>query len=85
MNEQITLQLTPETRTKLAEIAKDCNLPIEKTCEIILTQFAHVVGGRVYAGRWREAEGGLMFVVQWPFLSGLAKISDEELAKTGAK
>ncbi|MGQ9565129.1 MAG: hypothetical protein ACUVT5_01090 [Candidatus Bathyarchaeales archaeon] len=85
MNEQIILKLAPETRTKLAEIAKDCNLPVEKTCEIILTQFAHVVGGRVYAGRWREVEGGLMFVVQWPFLSGLVKISGEELTKMGAK
>ncbi|MEM2102028.1 MAG: hypothetical protein QXM22_00770 [Candidatus Bathyarchaeia archaeon] len=85
MSEQINLQLTLDTRTKLAEIAKDCNLSIEKTCEIILTQFAQVVGGRVYVGRWREVEGGLMFVVQWPFLSGLAKISGEELAKMGAK
>lgn len=85
MNQQTTLQLSAETKAKLAEIAKDCNLPVENVCEIILTQFAQVTGGRIYTGRWREKEGGLMFLVQWPFLTGLAKVSGEELAKMRVK
>jgi len=84
MSEQRPLQLSPDTREKLAQIAKDCNLPLEKACEIILTQFAQVVGGRIYTGRWREAEG-LMYVVQWPFLTGFVKVSGEELLKMGVK
>lgn len=85
MSESIILQLTPETKAKLVEIARDCNLPITNVCEVILTQFAQVTGGRIYTGRWREKEGGLMFAVQWPFLTGLAKIAPEELAKMEVK
>jgi hypothetical protein len=85
MSESITIQLTPEAKAKLSEIAKDCNLPLPSACEIILTQFAQVTGGRIYTGRWREHEGGLMFAVQWPFLTGLAKRTTEELAKMGVK
>jgi hypothetical protein len=85
MSETLTIQLTPETKTKLTEIALDCNLPLERATEIILTQFAQVIGGRIYTGRWREHEGGLMFAVQWPFLTGLAKLTAEELAKMGVK
>ena len=85
MSETITIQLTPETKAKLSEIARDCNLPLINACEIILAQFAEVTGGRIYTGRWREKEGGIMFAVQWPFLTGLAKITPEELAKMGEK
>jgi len=76
----MNIELTPETKQKMQEIAKDCNLPIERACEIILSQFAAVVGGRVYTGRWREGSG-LYFVVQWPFLTGIAKVKGEDLAK----
>lgn len=79
MSETISIQLTLETKAKLMEIARDCNLPLEKAAEIILTQFAQVTGGRIYTGRWREHEGGLMFAVQWPFLTGLVKLTAEEL------
>lgn len=76
----MNIELTPEMRQKMQEIAKDCNLPVERACEIILSQFAAVVGGRVYTGRWREGSG-LYFVVQWPFLTGIAKVKGEDLAK----
>lgn len=76
----MNVELPPEIIEKLQGIAKDCNLPIERTCEIILSQFVSVVGGRVYTGRWREGNG-LYFVVQWPFLTGLTKVKGEELAK----
>lgn len=74
------LELKPEITEKLQGIAKDCNLPVEKVCEIILSEFVTVEGGRIYTGRWREGDG-LMFVVQWPFLTGLVKIKGEDLAK----
>ena len=76
----MNIELTPEVRQKMQEIAKDCNLPIERACEVILSQFATVVGGRVYTGRWREGNG-LYFIVQWPFLTGLIKVKGEDLAK----
>ena len=76
----MNIELTPEVRQKMQEIAKDCNLPIERACEVILSQFAAVIGGRVYTGRWREGNG-LYFVVQWPFLTGLTKVKGEDLAK----
>ena len=76
----MNIELTSEAREKLQEIARDSNLPIERACEIILSQFATVTGGRVYTGRWREGNG-LYFVVQWPLLTGLAKVTGEELAK----
>jgi len=76
----MNIELTPEIRQKMQEIAKDCNLPIERACEVILSQFAAVVGGRVYRGRWREGNG-LYFIVQWPFLTGIAKVRGEDLAK----
>ena len=76
----MNIELTPEIRQKMQEIAKDCNLPIERACEVILSQFATVVGGRVYTGRWREGNG-LYFVVQWPFSTGLTKVKGEDLAK----
>lgn len=76
----MNIELTSETKEKMQEIAKDCNLPIERACEIILSQFAGVTGGRIYTGRWREGNG-LYFVVQWPFFTGLAKVTGEELAK----
>jgi len=76
----MNIELTPEIKEKMQTIAKDCNLPIERACEIILSQFATVTGGRVYTGRWREGNG-LYFIVQWPFLTGLAKVRGEDLAK----
>jgi len=76
----MNIEPTPETREKLAEIARDCNLPIEKACAIILTEFAKLEGGRIYTGTWREGNG-LYFLVQWPFLTGLVKVRGEELAK----
>ena len=76
----MNIELTPEIRQKMQEIAKDCNLPIERACEVILSQFATVVGRRVYTGRWREGNG-LYFIVQWPFLTGLIKVKGEDLAK----
>jgi hypothetical protein len=75
------LELRPEVMEKLEGVAKDCNLPVEKACEIILSEFVRVEGGRIYTGRWREGDG-LMFVVQWPFLSGLVKLKGEDLAET---
>ncbi len=81
MNETITITLTSEVKAKLMEIARDCNLPLEKASEVILTQFSLVTGGRIYTGRWREHEGGLMFAVQWPFLTGLAKLTAEDLTR----
>jgi len=82
----MNVELKPEVREKMLEIAKDCNLPIERVCEVILSQFATVVGGRVYTGRWREGNGGLYFIVQWPFLTGLAKVRGEDLARlTGVR
>ncbi len=76
----MNIELKPEIKEKMQEIAKDCNLPIERACEIILSQFATVTGARVYTGRWREGNG-LYFIVQWPLLTGLAKVTGEELAK----
>jgi len=80
----MNIELKPEVKEKLSEIAKECNLPLEKTCEIILSEFVNVDGGRIYVGRWREKEG-LRFVVQWPFFTGIAKLKGEELAKIGVK
>ncbi len=76
----MNLELSPEVKQKMLEIARECNLPVERVCEVILAQFATVVGGRVYTGRWREGSG-LYFVVQWPFLTGLTKVRGEDLAK----
>lgn len=76
----MNIELASETKEKMQEIAKDCNLPVERACEIILSQFAAITGGRIYTGRWREGNG-LYFIVQWPFFTGLAKVTGEELAK----
>lgn len=76
----MNIELGPEVKDKMREIARDCNLPVERACEIILSQFASVVGARVYTGRWREGNG-LYFIVQWPFLTGITKIKGEDLAK----
>jgi len=81
---EISIGLRPEAKEKLSEIAKDCNLPLERACEIILSEFARLEGGRIYVGTWREGNG-LMFVVQWPFLTGLVKLKGEELVKMGVK
>jgi len=80
----MNIELKPEIQEKLSEIARDSNLPLEKACELILDQFAKVEGGRIYAGTWKEGNG-LMFLVQWPFLTGLLKISGDELAKIGVR
>jgi len=76
----MNIEPKPETKEKLMEIARDCNLPIEKACEIILTEFARLEGGRIYTGTRREGNG-LYFLVQWPFLTGIVKLRGEELAK----
>ena len=76
----MNIELTPEVRQKMQEVARDSNLPVERACEIILSQFATVTGGRIYTGRWREGNG-LYFIVQWPFLTGLAKVKVEDLAR----
>jgi len=80
----IDIELKPEVNEKLNEIARGCNLPLEKACEIILSEFAKIEGGRIYVGRWKEGDG-LRFVVQWPFFTGIAKLKGEELAKIGVK
>jgi len=81
---EISIGLRPEAKEKLSEIAKDCNLPLERACEIILSEFARLEGGRIYVGTWRKGNG-LMFVVQWPFLTGLVKLKGDELTKIGVK
>jgi len=80
----MNLELSAQVMEKLTEIAKECNLPVEKACEIILSEFAGVQGGRIYVGVWKEG-GGLMFAVQWPFLTGFVKLKDYELTKMGVK
>jgi len=80
----MNIELKPKVKEKLSEIARECNLPLEKACEIILSEFARIDGGRIYVGRWREEEG-LRFVVQWPFFTGIAKLKGEELAKIGVE
>jgi len=80
----MNIELKHEIQEKLSEIAKDSNLPLEKACEFILDQFARVEGGRIYVGTWREGNG-LMFLIQWPFLTGLLKISGDELSKMGVR
>ncbi len=80
----MNLDLSAQVMEKLTEIAKECNLSVEKACEIILSEFARVQGGRIYVGAWKEG-GGLMFAVQWPFLTGFIKLKDEELAKVEVK
>jgi len=80
----MNIELKPEVNKKLDAIARECDLPLEKACEIILSEFAKVEGGRIYVGRWKEEEG-LRFVVQWPFFTGIAKLKGEELAKIGVK
>ena len=81
---EITLELDPEIVEKLNEIARDCNLPLERACEVILSEFARLEGGRIYVGTWR-AGNGLRFVVQWPFLTGFVKVSGEELVRMGVR
>ena len=76
----MNIELKQEVEEKLEGIARDCNLPVEKACEIVLAEFVTVEGGRIYTGKWREGNG-IIFVVQWPFLTGLAKIGGEDLAK----
>lgn len=77
---EVNLELSPQIREKLTEIANDSNLPLERACEIVLSEFARLEGGRIYVGRWREGDG-VRFVVQWPFLTGLAKRIGENLSK----
>lgn len=81
---EVRIGLSPEIKEKLTEIAKDCNLPLERACEIVLSEFATLEGGRIYVGRWREGDG-LRFVVQWPFLTGLLKLRGEDLSKMGVR
>jgi hypothetical protein len=76
----MNIELKQEVKEKLEGIAKDCNLPVEKACEMVLSEFVTVEGGRIYTGKWREGNG-IIFVVQWPFLTGLVKIRGEDLAK----
>ena len=76
----MNIELKPEVKERMQDIAKDCNLPLERACEIILSQFAAVTGGRIYTGKWREGNG-LYFIVQWPLITGLAKVAGEELTK----
>ena len=80
----MNLELSAQVMEKLTEIAKECNLPLERACEIILSEFAKVQGGRIYVGAWKEGRG-LMFAVQWPFLTGFLKLKDEELTRMGVK
>jgi len=80
----MNLELSGQVMEKLAEIAKECNLPLERACEIILSEFAGVQGGRIYVGAWKEG-GGLIFAVQWPFLTGFLKLKDEDLTRMGVK
>jgi len=80
----MNIELKPEVNEKLSEIARECNLPIEKACEIILSLFAEIEGGRIYVGRWKEGDGR-RFVVQWPFFTGITKLKGEQLAKIGVK
>ena len=81
---QMNIELKPEVNGKLSEIARECNLPLEKACEIILSEFAKIEGGRIYVGRWKEG-AGLRFVVQWPFFTGIVRLKGEELAEIGVK
>lgn len=80
----MNLDLGAQVMEKLTEIAKECNLPVERACEIVLSEFARAQGGRIYVGTWKEG-GGFIFAVQWPFLTGFVKLKDEELARMGVK
>lgn len=75
------LELDPNVQRKLEEIARESNLSVEQACQLILAQFVRVDGGRVYVGA--EKGGGLMFVVQWPFLTGFERKTPDELKQMG--
>lgn len=77
------LELDHSVQSKLEEIAGESNLSVEQACQLILRQFTKVEGGRVYVGAQRG--GGLMYVVQWPFLTGFEKKTAEELQQMGVK
>lgn len=77
------LELDPSVQSKLEEIAGGSNLSIEQACQLILRQFTRVYGGRIYVGA--QKGGGLMYVVQWPFLTGFEKKTAEELQQMGVK
>lgn len=80
----LNLELEEPVADRLNQIAKDANLPLERACELVLAEFARQEGGRVYVGSWKEKEG-LMFVVQWPFLTGFVKVPGSELGKMGVR
>jgi len=75
------LELEPSVQKKLEEIARESNLSVEQASELILLQFVKVDGGRIYVGAVKG--GGLMFVVQWPFLTCFERKTAEELQKMG--
>jgi len=77
----MNIELKPDVGQKLGEIARECSLSKEKVCEIILSEFVKVEGGRIFVGKWKEGSG-LRFVIQWPFFTGIAKLKGEELAET---
>ena len=81
---KMNVELKPDVNERLSEIARECNLPLEKTCEIILSAFAAEIGGRIFLGRWKEANG-LRFVVQWPFFAKITRLNGDELVRIGVK
>lgn len=74
------ITLNTEVEKKLDEIAQGANLPLKVAIEYILQQYVENPGGAVFAGTWRSARG-MRYVVQWPFLSGLMKVKEENVVK----
>lgn len=76
----ITVDLPSEVEKKLDDIAKGANLPLKTALEYLLHEYAENPGGAIYAGSWRSAKG-MRYIVQWPFLSGFLKITEEKVVK----
>ncbi|MEM2142260.1 MAG: hypothetical protein QXS20_00060 [Candidatus Thorarchaeota archaeon] len=81
----MNVEFDPETTAKLKELAEEANLTIEGLIEIVMHEFSHGKGGRIYTGRWSGGEvngvKGMRYAVQWPFRPGFLEATGDKVKK----
>jgi hypothetical protein len=71
-----TLEISVQTKQKLAEMASQAGLSADKLAEVLLDSFVDN-GGKIYVGEWEEGPG-VRILPDWPrFSSSVVKVKTE--------
>lgn len=75
---KVEIKIAEETKQRLAPLAAEAGLSVDKLAEVLLDAFVRN-NGKVFVGAWREGPG-IRLLPDWPrFSSGVIKLKREDM------